>query len=116
LWLQNKFTFKSIADFGCEEHQNHLFTPDNLTIIKVAKKASSKLNGRAAYSSPKGKTPIFPTTTQIKTKATNHERKTLCIKENFLEIIKIAIAKNKDQIPQTAPLIGSDGKISPRLS
>jgi hypothetical protein len=90
--------------------------PLNFLIIKAARKASKMLKGTAIYKSPNGSTLIFATTNHIRTKATNHERKVVCNKENFFEIIKMAMAKHKDQTPQTAPFMGSAGKTIPRLS
>jgi hypothetical protein len=85
-------------------------------MMKVAINASSILSGNATYKILKGNTPIFPTTVHIKTNPVNHERKVACNKLNFLEIIKIAIAKNKDHNPHIAPLTGSDGNTNPILS
>ena len=83
-------------------------------MIKVARNASNKLKGIAANRMPVGNTPIFPITTHINTKPTNHESRVVCNKVNFLAIIKIEIANNSDQIPQSTPLIGSVGKTSPK--
>jgi hypothetical protein len=88
---------------------------DSFLMIKDAIKASSKLKGTAIYKSPSGKTPKLPITTHINTKATNQERNVVCIHENFLEITNMAIANNNDQSPQTAPLIGLEGKTRPRF-
>ena len=54
--------------------------------------------------------PRLPMATHIITKATNQERKVVCTIVNFFAKIKIATAKKSDQIPQTAPLMVSDGK------
>jgi hypothetical protein len=84
--------------------------------MKVAKNASSKLKGMAKYKILNGKIPIFPKTTHIKTNPTNQVIKVVCIRLNFLEIMKIAMANRKDHSPQMAPLIGSDGNTMPILS
>jgi len=84
-------------------------------MIKDATNDSSKLRGIAKYNIPKGNTPKLPITTHIKINATNQERKAVSTQENFLEIIKIEIANNKDQSPQIAPLIDSEGKTRPSL-
>jgi hypothetical protein len=44
-------------------------------IIRLAKKASNKLNGTAYSNIPTGSTLIFQITIHIKTKPTNQERK-----------------------------------------
>jgi len=62
---------------------------------------------------PYGRTFKLPITIHIKTKPTSQENKVVSISENFLEIMKIEIANNKDHNPQTAPFKGSDGKTSP---
>ena len=82
-------------------------------MIKLAMYASSILNGIAYTKSPYGNTPRLPITTHIKTKPTNQENRVVCSNENFLEIIKIAIANSNDQRPQIAPLMGSEGNVSP---
>jgi len=82
--------------------------------ITAPRNASSRLKGIAKERIPSGKTPKFPTATHINTKPTNHERSVVCSNENFLDMMKIAVAYSKDQIPQTAPFIGSEGKIIPK--
>jgi len=84
-------------------------------IIRLARNASNKLNGIAKKRIPNGKTPIFPELIHINTNPANHERRVVCCNENFFAIINIAIAKHNDQIPQTAPFIGSDGNTSPSV-
>lgn len=64
---------------------------------------------------PFGNTPKLPMTTHIKTKATNQDKNVVCSNVNFLAMKKIVIANSKDQIPQTAPLMGAEGKINPIL-
>ena len=81
--------------------------------MKDAKKASSKLSGTAMNNIPYGKTSKLPMTTHINTKPTNQERNVVCIKVNFFEMINMAMANNNDHSPQTAPLIGSEGKTRP---
>jgi hypothetical protein len=83
--------------------------------MKAAKNASSILKGTAKYRILKGNTPMLPTTIHIRTNPTNQEMNVVCIKENFREITKIAMAKNKDHNPQIAPLTGSDGNTHPIL-
>jgi len=85
-------------------------------MIKAATKASRRLRGTAAYNSAYGRTPRFPITTHINTKATNQERRAVCKNENFFAIINMAIANSSDHSPQIAPLIGSEGKTRPRFS
>jgi hypothetical protein len=77
-------------------------------------KDSRMLNGIAYHKIPYGKTPRLPIVTHIMTNATNQDRKVVCMRVNFLAKIKIATANRSDHIPQTAPLIGADGKLSPR--
>ena len=85
-------------------------------MIRLAKNVSNKLNGIAKVSIPNGKTPILPITSHINTKTTNHERRTVCSRVNFLAIMNMAIAKHNDHNPQIAPLIGVDGNTRPRFS
>lgn len=85
-------------------------------MIKLAKYASSMLKGMAAGNISKGKKPRFPVTSHINTKPTNQDKKVVCTKVNFLLIMKIKTAKQKDQIPHTAPLTGNSGNISPSFS
>jgi hypothetical protein len=54
-------------------------------------------------------------TTHISKKPTNQERNVVSRRVNFLEIMKIAVANNKDHSPQIAPLTISEGKVKPRL-
>ena len=82
-------------------------------MISDARKASSKLNGMAKVSSPKGSTPILPITTHIITKPTNQENKVVCTSENFRDRMKMVNAKSNDHKPQTAPLTGSEGNVIP---
>lgn len=85
-------------------------------MIKLAKNASNKLSGIAKGNIPIGRILIFPITIHINAKPTNHERNVVCNNENFFEIINIEMAKHKDHKPQTAPLIGAEGKMSPSFS
>ena len=82
-------------------------------MIKLARKASSKLRGTAKNNIPTGNTFIFHITIHIKTKPKNHERNVVCIIENFFAIMNIEMAKHSDQSPQTAPLTGSEGNVNP---
>ena len=74
-----------------------------------------RLNGIEYNKSPLGNTSKFPITNHIITKATNQERKVVCVIVNFFAMMKIATAKNNDQIPHTAPFTGPDGKLRPSL-
>jgi hypothetical protein len=85
-------------------------------IIRAAIRTSTKLRGTAKYNIPKGSTLMFPTTSHMSINPTNQAKRTVCQKENLRRIIKTAIAKQSDQIPQTAPFIGSEGNIRPILS
>jgi len=80
----------------------------------VAINASRILKGTAYHKRPYGRTPRLPMTTHIRTNPTNQERKVVCIMVNFLAIMKIETANRSDHIPQTAPLMGSDGNLRHR--
>ncbi|MCX6283106.1 MAG: hypothetical protein NTW31_02560, partial [Bacteroidetes bacterium] len=82
-------------------------------IIRVAIKDSRILKGIANNNIPQGNTPRLPITTHIIMNARNHERNVVWSMLNFFAIIYIATAKKSDQIPHTAPLTGSEGKVRP---
>lgn len=84
-------------------------------MIRLARNASNKLKGIAKDRIPNGNTPIFPELIHINTNPTNHESKVVSSKENFFAMINTAMAKHRDQIPQTAPFTGSDGNTSPSV-
>ena len=56
---------------------------------------------------------MFPITNHINTKAMNQLRTSVSQNENFRINIIMTAAKQKDQIPQTAPFTGADGKLNP---
>ena len=85
-------------------------------MITLAINASSKLNGTAKNNILYGSTFMFPMTIHINTNPTNQDRKVVCNNENFFARMNTATAKHKDQSPQIAPLIGSEGNTSPRFS
>ncbi len=85
-------------------------------MIHAATNDSSKLSGTAMYRRPKGKTPKFPMTNHIIPNPANHEIRAVWSRENFLDRMKITMAKKNDHTPHTAPFTGSDGKTIPRFS
>lgn len=89
---------------------------DNFLIITAATKVSSKLSGTANQSIADGKTPRFQVTIHISTNPTNQAKSVVWTRENFLEMIKMAMANSSDHKPHTAPLMGSDGKTRPSCS
>jgi hypothetical protein len=67
--------------------------------MNVARKVSSKLSGTANQRIAGGKTLIFQVTTHISTKPKNHPIIVVCNRLNFLESMKMAIAKSSDHKP-----------------
>jgi len=82
-------------------------------MIKLARKASSRLKGIAKGRMPAGRTLRFQTTAYMCQKPVNQARNGVCIRLNFLEIIKMAMANISDHKPHMAPFNGSDGKTRP---